>query len=164
MKELKEMRFISLLSDTSQLTTNALKKAYLLKSLDLICFLLDLLQSKNNPPKSAYSSPQLTRLKEYLKEHYTEKITVKEVRDHMCMSGDTLNRFLKKETGRALIPLLYHIRIMYSIDLLETTNETVNSIGYMVGFSSGSAFCDIFRREMKTTPLRYRQRMREQKV
>jgi len=28
MKELKEMRFISLLSDTSQLTTNEIEKAY----------------------------------------------------------------------------------------------------------------------------------------
>ena len=140
---------------------NVPEKAYIDKALDLICFLLDWLRSKNNMPKPIDSNPQLTCLYEYLEQHYTEKITIKGICDYMCMSDDTLNRLLKREIGRSLKPLLCQIRIKHAANLLKATNETVSSIGYMVGFGSESAFCEAFKKEMKTTPSRYRHSVKE---
>jgi len=78
----------------------------------------------------------------------------------MCISDDTLNRFLKKETGMSLTPLLSQIRIEHAANMLKDTNEAIGSIGYIVGFGSESAFCQAFKKKMKMTPLKYRRSMK----
>ena len=137
---------------------NALRITSLQKALELIDFQLELIQFKSNNQNPVDKNPQLTRLFEYLEKRYAEKITAKEVYDYMYMSEDTLSRFLKKETGMTLMPLIYQIRIKHAKNLLVTTSETIGSIGYTVGFGSESAFCKVFKREMNITPLMYRQK------
>jgi len=102
------------------------------------------------------SKPKLTRLLEYLGQHYSQKITTKDVCQHMCMSVSTLNRFLQKETGLSMISLLHHIRIQHAMELLQTTTDSVSNIGYSIGFESANTFCEIFKRELGMTPLTFR--------
>ena len=84
------------------------------------------------------SNPQLTRLLEYIEQHYSQKITSKDI-------VSTLNRFLHKETGRSLISLLHHIRIQHAMELLQTTTDSVVNIG----FESANTFCEIFNRKCR---------------
>ena len=137
---------------------NALRITFLHKAVELIDFLSEFIQSKSNNQNPTDKKPQLTRLLEYLEQHYTEKITNKEIREYMNMSESTLNRFLKKETGRSLIVLVHHIRIHHAIDLLRATSDKIGSIGYSVGFESPSDFCCIFKKEMGMTPLEFREK------
>ena len=102
------------------------------------------------------TNPQLVRLLEYLEQHYTEKISLQDVCQYMCMTSKTLNRFLHKETSRSFIALLQQIRIRHAVELLETTTDTVTGIGYSVGFESAKSFCKIFKREMGITPKEFR--------
>ena len=76
----------------------------------------------------------------------------------MCMSVSTLNRFLKKETGRSLISLLHHIRIQHAIELLQTTTDSVINIGYSVGFETQKSFFTIFKRITGMSPKEFRNR------
>ena len=93
---------------------------------------------------------------EYLEQHYTEKIYYTDVCEYMAMSISTLRRFLKKTTGQSFASLIQSIRIKHAKELLNTTTDSICSIGYSVGFDSPNEFCRIFKREMGVTPLEYR--------
>ena len=88
---------------------------------------------------------QFTRLQDYLKRRYDEKIVAEDVRDYTCMSESTVKRLLKKSTGRNLIEQIRYIRIQQAKSLLLTTTDKICSIGYSVGFESPSNFCRVFK-------------------
>jgi AraC-type DNA-binding domain-containing proteins len=104
------------------------------------------------------SNPQLTRLLEYIEQHYSQKIASKDVCQYMFMSASTLNRFLRNETGRSLISLLHHIRIQHAVELLQTTTDSVINIGYSVGFETQKSFFTIFKRITGMSPKEFRNR------
>ena len=106
--------------------------------------------------KLTAKNPRLIRLYDYLQKHYAEKVTAEDVRNYMCTSQKTLSRFIKKETGRSLIPLLHQVCIRHAIELLKTTNDTITGIGYSVGFGSAKEFNKIFKRKTGMTPLMFR--------
>ena len=135
---------------------NALIKTYRLKATELIDFLIELLQFGNNNQNLTNRNPRLTQVLEYLEQHYTEKIYYTDVCEYMAMSISTLRRFLKKTTGQSFASLIQSIRIKHAKELLNTTTDSICSIGYSVGFDSPNEFCRIFKREMGVTPLSFR--------
>ena len=122
----------------------------------MLTSLCDILEEHHQ--KVADANPQFIRLQEYLEQRYTEKVNAKDVCDYMGMSESALHRFMKKKTesGLSLIERVHHIRIKHAMHLLRTTTDKVGSIGYSVGFESPSDFCEIFKRKMGMTPLKYR--------
>jgi len=111
---------------------------------------------EENYQKLATANPKLIRVYDYLEQHYTEKIGVQDICQHMYMIRKTLTRFLKKETGRSFTTLLQQTRIRYAVELLESTTDTISGIGYSVGFESAKSFSKIFKREMGMTPNEFR--------
>ena len=111
---------------------------------------------EENYQKLATAKPKLIRVYDYLEQHYTEKIGVQDICQHMYMIRKTLTRFLKKETGRSFTTLLQQTRIRYAVELLESTTDTISGIGYSVGFESAKSFSKIFKREMGMTPNEFR--------
>ena len=76
--------------------------------------------------------------------------------EKMNMPSSTLNRILKKQTGRTLCSLVTWMRIEHAAGLLVSTGDDVGVIGSIVGIDSPSTFNNVFKEKMGMTPGEYR--------
>ncbi|MBO5415007.1 MAG: AraC family transcriptional regulator [Clostridia bacterium] len=94
----------------------------------------------------------------YIKEHYGEKISVKEIADSLFVSENHLIRVFKKDMGITPHKYLNNYRILTSAYFLKSSNLSVEEIADMVGFSSSSLFITSFKRIYGCTPKEYRKK------
>ena len=92
----------------------------------------------------------------YIKEKYSEKITLEEIADHVHFSKAYLSKLFKDETGTNITTLINKVRIEKSKLLLTSTNFPLAEISNMVGFDDQSYFTKNFTKTVGTTPGRYR--------
>lgn len=83
------------------------------------------------------------RIKEilsYIREHFTEKITLDEIAKHLHLSTNECCRFFKKNMNCTLFEYITEYRLSKSMELLEHTDLPVSQIAYESGFGSSSYF------------------------
>lgn len=76
--------------------------------------------------------------------------------DSVNLSERTLQRRFFRATGLKVTEYLQNVRIMKARQLLETTNNSVESIAWTVGYADPAAFRKIFARLTGATPNTYR--------
>jgi len=72
------------------------------------------------------------------------------------MSSGYLSRLFKSVAGTNISDYINEIRIMNAIDLLKTTDMTVESIAQAVGFSNKTTFLRQFKKYTSASPKKYR--------
>ncbi|MGP4753791.1 GlxA family transcriptional regulator [Agrobacterium pusense] len=82
--------------------------------------------------------------------------SIGELADSVHLSERTLQRRFLRATGLKLTEYLQSVRIMKARQLLETTNGSVESIAWAVGYADPAAFRKIFGRLTGATPNVYR--------
>lgn len=81
---------------------------------------------------------------------------VGELAEGVHLSERTLQRRFERATGMKLTEYHQNVRIMKARHLLETTNSSIESIAWAVGYSDPAAFRKIFDRLTGSTPNSYR--------
>ena len=92
-----------------------------------------------------YGTPSLARVAERL------SVTQRELRSRLAAADTSFNKELDRYRERLACRLLYR------------TNQSIDEIVYLTGFSEPSTFYRAFRRWRDETPIQYRQRMRQRK-
>ena len=92
----------------------------------------------------------------YLQDHYQQPVTLREVAMEAGFSESECCRLFKKATGDTILSYLRSYRLTQAAELLEKGEASVSEIAYATGFSGSSYFIESFRRELGTTPMRYR--------
>ena len=106
--------------------------------------------------RSKEIDPQLSKFKEYIEQNYqTEGLTVPQTAFYMGMSKVSLYRFLKKY-NITFVDYVNKIKVKHAMRMLETTDESVSTIGYSCGFSNINYFIEVFKTETGVTPGEYR--------
>jgi AraC-like DNA-binding protein len=77
---------------------------------------------------------------------------------HIAVNSHYVSQTLNTEIGRSFFDYVNHWRIKNAKILLTTTDDTILSITYDVGFNSRSSFYKSFKRETGTTPQEIRSR------
>ena len=98
------------------------------------------------------------RIKEilsYIREHFTEKITLDEIAKHLHLSTNECCRFFKKNMNCTLFEYITEYRLSKSMELLEHTDLPVSQIAYESCFGS-SYFIEKFRKNVGMTPAAFR--------
>ena len=103
-------------------------------------------------PRSA-SLPQ--QIKQYLKQHYTEKILLDQLCTQFYCSKATLTQSFRQEYGETIHEYLLHLRIKQAKTLLLADGK-ISEIAVKCGFSEQNYFCKVFLRETGMTPTEYR--------
>lgn len=96
--------------------------------------------------------------KTYIKEHYTEKLTLKHIAQNIGISPYHLGRIFKKHTSKTPRSYLENIRVDKAVQLLKNTDLTVMEICYEVGFQSYSSFYHAFQKQTQKSPQQYRKK------
>ncbi len=96
----------------------------------------------------------------WLEDHLHLPLTLADIASHAALSGRTLNRRFREQTGTTPLQWLHRARLRRAQHLLETTGHPVERIAEQVGFTSPTTFRDRFKRLVGTSPARYRQAFR----
>ncbi len=96
-------------------------------------------------------------IKKYITENISkQKIHTSELANLVHMSERSINRKLKAITGMTPQQLLLGSRMQYAKNQLVTTNETIATISFSVGFTDTSYFSRAFKSYYNMTPKEYR--------
>lgn len=121
--------------------------------------LLTLLMEQSWHPESVTVSRkrmELASVKEYLDEHYTEKIALDNLAEHFFINKFYLSKIFKETYGTTVNNYLISKRITRAKQLLRFTDMTVDEVGAAVGMGDANYFSRMFRKVEGISPREYR--------
>jgi two-component system, response regulator YesN len=95
------------------------------------------------------------RVRQFIEEHYHNKITVQEIADAVFYSPNYLNTLFRKETSSTLLEYLTKVRVEKAKQLLLEPNAKIYKVSEAVGYSQESYFRTVFKRQAGMSPKEY---------
>ncbi len=94
----------------------------------------------------------------YINNHFSEKIRIQELADHIGISRSYLVKLMKQETGMSPQEYLIETRMRRASDLLSRSNDPIRSIAAECGYDDALAFSKVFKSRFGLNPSEYRAR------
>lgn len=113
--------------------------------------------SKNELDRMIYHNVMRLRpIITYIADHYKEKIYIDTLAEMITVSPDYFTKMFKDSIGKTPIDYINALRINRAMQMLATTDTSVNDISDGLGFSNSNYFHKIFKQYMETSPAAYR--------
>lgn len=101
-------------------------------------------------------SVHINRMLQYIRNHFSEKITLKHLAEYVHVNPVYLSSLINKETSMSLSNHINSIRIEESKKLLVNTNKSIQEVAFAVGYNYQNHFNTVFKKFEGITPLEYR--------
>ena len=92
----------------------------------------------------------------YIEAHYSEKLSLNSIAEHIHISPVYLSSLFTKEVGQSITQYLQAQRIEHARQLLLETRDSVDAVSERVGYSDAKYFAQVFKRIVGVTPAAYR--------
>ncbi|MFV0133720.1 GlxA family transcriptional regulator [Streptomyces sp. HMX87] len=96
----------------------------------------------------------------WMEQNLDQEVTVEQLAERAHMSPRTFARRFQQETGTTPYRWLLRQRVLLAQQLLEATDETMDTIAWRTGFGTAAALRHQFLRTLGTTPHAYRRTFR----
>lgn len=106
----------------------------------------------------------IIKSKDFIKNHYSENITLESVANNVYMNSFYFSAFFKKHTGKNFKEYLNEIRLENAVKLLITSNLHLSEIAEKTGFKSLRSMNELFSKAYGETPGEYRKNFNQRKV
>ncbi|MFV0559431.1 MAG: helix-turn-helix domain-containing protein [Enterococcus sp.] len=100
----------------------------------------------------------------FIRENYTNELTVQSVADHLSVNRSHLSRVFHESYGLSIKEWITGVRINRAAFLLSMTDDSVESIAYQAGFHSLVVFSRSFKAATGETPSHYRNRLTKENI
>lgn len=107
-------------------------------------------------PKEARYTEEVLQVAEYIKTHYTERITVADLAKLAHVSQSNLYALFRKQFRSSPVAYLNHYRLTVASKMLLSTEEPVERVARAVGIEDVHYFSKLFKRKYCMTPTAYR--------
>lgn len=125
----------------------------------LNALLVLLMQESWNPTEQTGLKRQnLLPIRDYLDEHFTEKISLDALAERFFISKFYLTRVFKEQFGVSINTYLLNKRITKAKQLLRFSNEKLENIGYQCGLGAPHYFSRVFKQVEGITPSEFREK------
>ncbi len=94
----------------------------------------------------------------YLKTHYKEKISSRDIEENFHSNFNYLNRRFKENTGNTIFVFLNEYRISESMNLLKNSQLSISEIAELIGFCNEFYFSRVFKKFRGISPSDYRKK------
>lgn len=102
-------------------------------------------------------------IKEYIASHYeNEKLSIKDISEHVFLSSSYVCTLFKTETGTTLNQYITDYRIEKAKRLLSDPRNKIAEISSQVGYSDGNYFGKTFKKMVGLSPSEYREKENKQ--
>ena len=126
-------------------------------SLELYKILMELLSADSLSEKQTVRHDVLMQeIRDYVSEHLSERLNVKDLADRVYMSTTHFSRVFKQQTGLSPYEYVLISRMNRAKEMLHQTDMSVSLIAYAVGFNSESNFIHAFSQNTGMTPNKFR--------
>lgn len=118
---------------------------------------------KYKEKEMTYETPlhqKISEIAQYIQNHYTEHLSLKELSEKFYMSTYYLSRVFKEISGFSFVEYVNFTRMKEAQRLLRETDYTVLQIAERVGFESGTHFGRVFKQTVHLSPMQYRRMQR----
>ncbi|MDK2801340.1 MAG: hypothetical protein PWP27_2491 [Clostridiales bacterium] len=102
--------------------------------------------------------------KEYMEANYEKDLTLTDIAKYIFLSQSYFAHAFKEEFDISPKSYLLKVRVEKSKELLEKTDLKVSDVALSVGFSSQQRYNDIFKKYVGMTPLKYRKKLKKEKM
>jgi AraC-like DNA-binding protein len=109
-------------------------------------------------------SRRLEKVFDYIRTHYDQDITLKDISGLVNMPEVSFSRFFRKRTGKTFIDSLNELRMGHAARMLISTTYTVAEISYKCGYNNLSYFNRLFRQKNNCTPSEFRKYYSNSKI
>ncbi|MFD2328278.1 response regulator [Cohnella sp. GCM10020058] len=92
----------------------------------------------------------------YIRENYTQELTLQMVADHVHMSRNYFSVLFKKQTQHNFIDYIIQLRIAKAKELLGDRSAKVYEVAELTGFNDVKYFSKLFKKMTGSTPVDYR--------
>ena len=99
--------------------------------------------------------------KDYIVKHYDEKLTIREVAEHIHVSESYLRALFLRFEGRPIGEFIIDHKVEAAKSLLATSEYSVSQISGILGYSDYSTFSKLFKKKMNCSPTEYRKKTSE---
>ena len=126
-------------------------------------YLLTLLMNESWHPGEKHRDADLKKqnvlpVKQYLDEHYQEKISLDFLAEHFFISKYYLTRVFREQFGVSISSYLMNRRVTQAKYMLRFSDEKIKIIGYKCGLGEPHYFSRVFRHMEGMSPLEYREK------
>ena len=121
--------------------------------------LCTLLMEQSWHPEEATTAPKklsVVEVKEYLEQHYAEKISLDELSKQFFINKYYLTRVFKEQFGQSITAYLTSLRITHAKQLLRFSEKSVEEIGLECGLGQLHYFSRVFKEVEGVPPSIYR--------
>ncbi|MDG4657284.1 response regulator transcription factor [Ectobacillus antri] len=98
----------------------------------------------------------LKEIMQYIREHYAEPLTLKEVAKHFHFNPSYLSNYFSSHNDEGFIEYVNRVRIEEATKLLLANTAPISEISSMVGYSDHSYFCKVFKKIQGSSPSQFR--------
>lgn len=126
---------------------------------ELLASLVRLLMSESWNPEYAQSSHrklEIVGVKEYLDEHYQEKVTLDELAGRFFISKYYMLKLFNESYGMTINNYINSLRITKAKQLLRFSDMRIEEIGHAVGMEDANYFSRAFKKIEGVSPSEYR--------
>ncbi len=127
-----------------------------LTDLITLCFM----NNRHEEEDSTVLSPKLAQVRQFLEEHYAEKISLEELASQFFVSKFHLAREYKRSYGITIGNDLTSRRLSHAKSMLRFSDSPLEEIAVNCGFADAGYFIKVFRRSENMTPIEYRRKWR----
>lgn len=96
----------------------------------------------------------------WIEDHYTHDVDLNQVARSHGMSRRTFERRFKRATGDTPLLYLQRTRVEAAKRLIENGNNTIDEIGYQLGYENSGHFREVFRKHTGLLPTEYQRHFR----
>jgi len=129
---------------------------------DLLVVFADHLAVKSNQllvQAANAESPVIARASQFIREHYSEDLSLGQVSSAVNMSRFYFCKQFRKATGLSFVEFVSRTRLEKAKNLLLNLNLRVSEIAFAAGFQSLTHFNRVFKRVEGQSPTEYRSRL-----
>lgn len=99
---------------------------------------------------------EISRVKTYLDEHYSERLSLESVASHFFINKHYLARLFKGQYGVTLVTYLQQVRITHAKRMLRFTDKSIEEIGLECGIGELNYFSRVFKKLEGISPSEFR--------
>ena len=115
--------------------------------------LLQLLRKHTKTSTEEDSAPPLLQsITSYIREHYSQPLTLETIGNKVGISRWYLSKFFKKETGISIVEYINQYRCSNALALLLKSEHPISKISEMCGFSSLEYFSRVYTKQYGHAP------------
>lgn len=107
------------------------------------------------------SSGTIDRIDQYIRQHYREALTVKEIAARFYVHPVYLGQAYSRKFGKGIVDAIHHCRIEEAMKRLRGQDETISGIAESVGYNNYQYFLKQFEKRTGMKPAAFRQAWRD---